>query len=335
MKTIDFSSGLDLVRGAKTAAVCGHVNPDGDCIGSVLALALGLREMGVAAQPLLATRACPQTYDFLEGYDELVCACDYHEDPDLFILVDVPSLSRAGDGEHVFERAKKTLVIDHHQGDGSFADVAYVDTGAAAAGMLVWEFLGQAGIDRTPQIATCCYTALVTDTGRFQFQNADACALRAAADMTCAGASPSQIAHDVYQRKSWAALQLEALVITRIERLFDGKVALSWVTEDDFKKLEASKDDGESLIDVIRQLGGIDIAVMLREQGSIVRGSIRSKTDIDVAAIANKMNGGGHKAASGFTLHCKLSEAKEEVMRNIEEAFRMQDGQKAESGRAA
>ena len=185
MTKLDYTQGIELLAGAHSVAICGHVNPDGDCLGSTLALTLGLRSLGYEVTPLLATREHPRLYDFLEGYGDFVSACDYHVQPDVFILVDVPSVSRSGDGEHVFKRAKKTLVIDHHQGDAAFADVGYVDNTAAAAGMLVWDFLEQTGVEMTPQIATCCYTALVTDTGRFQFQNADSRAFMAAARILC------------------------------------------------------------------------------------------------------------------------------------------------------
>ena len=324
MKKFDYSAGIDLLKGAQTIAVCGHVNPDGDSLGSALALTLALRSCCYDVTPLLATRECPGLYDFLEGYSWFTPACDYHEDPDVFIMVDVPSLPRTGDGAHVFDRAKKTLVIDHHQGDGSFADVAYVDPTAAAAGMLVWDFIEQLGVAHTPEIATCCYTALVTDTGRFQFQNTDAPALEAAAKMACAGANPSEISRYVYQRRSLAAIQLNALVMRRMETLFDGKVVMSWVCEADFNNLGATKDDGDSLIDQIRQLDGIEVAVMLREQGPIVRGSIRSKTDRDVSAIAAKIGGGGHKAAAGFTVKGGLDEARRVITKLLGESFEAQ-----------
>lgn len=321
MTKLDYTKGIALLGGARTIAICGHVNPDGDCLGSALALTLGLRELGYEVTPLLAAREKPGLYDFLGGYDDLVPACDYHQNPDVFILVDVPVPQRAGDGERVFKRAAKTLVIDHHQGDAAFADVGYVDSSAAAAGMLVWDFLEQAGAQITPDIATCCYTALVTDTGRFQFQNADSRALEAAALMAGAGASPSEIARYVYQRRSWAALQLEGLILNRMQTAFDGRAVMSWACEEDFRKLGATKEDGDSLIDAIRQLDGAEVAVMLREQGPIVRGSIRSKTDRDVASIAAKMNGGGHKAAAGFTIHGSLDEAKKTVKKLLAESF--------------
>ena len=304
-----------------TVAICGHVNPDGDALGSVLALTCALRSAGYRVTPLLATRERPHLYDFLYAYEDLTPACEYGAVPDVFISVDVPSIQRTGDGVYVFNRACKTIAIDHHQGPADFASVNLVDDGAAAAGMLVWDFIEQAGIERTPDIATCCYTALVTDTGRFQFQNADPDALKAAASMAEAGASPSEISRQVYQRRSMAALKLNSLVIDRMNLICDGRAVISWVREKDFAELGATKDDGESLIDTIRQLDGIEVAVMLREQGPIVRGSIRSKTDRDVAAIAEKMNGGGHKAAAGFTIKGRLENAYDQVVDLLSESF--------------
>lgn len=324
MGRLDYGPAIDHLAGERTVAVCGHVNPDGDALGSVLALTLALRQAGFEVTPLLATRELPVLYDFLEGYDSLVPACEYHGRPDVFISVDVPGIQRTGDGAAVFERAKKSIAIDHHPGPADFADISFVDDTAAAAGMLVWDFIEQAGIERTPAIATCCYTALVTDTGRFQFQNVDARALNAAASMAQAGAVPSEIARNVYQRRSAAALQLESLAVQRMETVCEGKAVISWVSEQDFRELGATKDDGESLIDCIRQLDGIEVAVMLREQGPIIRGSIRSKTTRDVASIARQMNGGGHAAAAGFTVKGSLDEAQKTVRRLLAESFAQQ-----------
>ena len=332
MAKLDYGPAIALLKDARSVAVCGHVNPDGDALGCVLALTLALRSAGHSVTPLLATRECPELYDFLAGYGDLTPACEYRAVPDVFISVDVPTINRTGDGVSVFERARKSIAIDHHQGPADFADVNLVDDTAAAAGMLVWDFIEQAGIPLTPEIATCCYTALVTDTGKFQFQNADARALQAAAVMSAAGAVPSEVSRYVYQRLSMAALKLKSLVIERMELHCEGRAVLSWVTESDFERLGASKDDGESLIDVIRQLAGIEVAVMLREQGPIIRGSIRSKTSRDVAAIARHMNGGGHRAAAGFTVKGDLEEARGQVLALLEESFAQQPEAEGASG---
>lgn len=327
MAKLDYRPALELLEGARSAVVCGHVNPDGDSLGSVLALTAALRGQGLEVTPLLATRECPRLYDFLEGYDTLVPACDYHGKPDVFISVDVPLIARTGDAVAVFERAGKSIAIDHHPGRAEFADASFVDDTAAAAGMLVWDFIEQAGWPITPAIATCCYTALVTDTGRFQYQKVGGRVFRAAAAMAEAGAVPADIATRVYQRRSIAALKLEALAVERMEFPCDGRVVVSWVREQDFAGLHAVKEDGESLIDRIRELDGVEVAVMLREQGAVIRGSIRSKTAFDVSAIARQMNGGGHAAAAGFTLKCGLDQARKTVVGLLEAAFAQETAQ--------
>ena len=321
MAQLDFGEALKHLQGERSVAVCGHVNPDGDALGSVLGLTLVLRKLGYEATPLLASRDCPRIYDFLAGYGDLVPACEFEGDPDVFISVDVPSIQRTGDGVHVFERAKKSIAIDHHQGKAEFADLSFVDAGAAAASLLVWEFARQAGVQRDAAIATCCYTALVTDTGRFQFQNADAAAFAAAGEMIEAGASPCEVAFKVYERESMAGLQLRARALQRMELICGGRAVLSYVTQDDFAELGALPEDGEELIDSVRELGGVDVVVMLREQGPIIRGSLRAKAALDVSGVAVQLGGGGHAAAAGFTVKGSYAAAKKQVIGLLDELF--------------
>lgn len=326
MAKLDYAKAVAILEGARTVAICGHVNPDGDCLGSILALAAALRSRGVEVAALLADQERPALYDFLEGYETLTPAGAYHGYPDVFVAVDVPSAERMGQGYDVFRRCRRTIMIDHHENPADFATANYSDPHCAAAGILIWDLIDQMGIQRTPAIATCCYTALVTDTGRFQFQNTDAVALRAAAAMTTAGASPSFISSKVYQRKSLASLQLESLVVQRAGFLCQGRAVISWIDMDDIKKLGASKDDCENLIDVIRQLNGVEVAAILRGQKDCVRGSIRSKTNRDVAHIARKLGGGGHSAAAGFSYFGDMNDAIKTVASLIIEDF---DGEEA------
>ena len=327
MAGFDFSGAISALKTAHNICVCGHINPDGDCLGSVMGLTLGLRRLGLNVTPLLASAEKPRMFDFLEGFDELVPAREFKTNPDVFVVVDVPDLKRLGDGAAVLNRAGKVIRIDHHPAPEAISEITFEDTTAAAAGMLIWELLGQADVDRSGSIASWCYTALVTDTGRFQFQNADARALNAAAEMVTAGASPNEICTNVYQRKSLAALKFEALVAQRLLFACDGRVALSYITQQDYVDLDATTDDSDSLIDYIRQLDGIEVAIMLREQEDFVRGSIRSKGSKDVAAIAREMNGGGHRAAAGFTLYEDLEKAKQTVLRLVERSYEPKDGE--------
>lgn len=322
MARFDYTGAVELLDGAHRVAVCGHINPDGDCVGSALALTLALRARGVEATPLVAAHTLPASLDFLPGFELLEPASEYNGQPDVFIAVDVPEAKRMGDALPLFEAAPKTIVFDHHEGPASFADVNYGDPTAAAAALLVWEFARHLGAEDTPGVATCCYTALVTDTGRFQFQNADARALHAAAELVDAGADAADICLNLYQRKPLATLELEALAVQRVHFMCGGRAALSWIDDNDLASLGATREDAEDLIDVIRQLAGVEVAVMLKgQQDGHIRGSLRSKSELDVAAVARKMNGGGHKAAAGFSLTGDIEPALDTVGGHMAELF--------------
>lgn len=322
MARFDYAGAIALLENARRVAVCGHINPDGDCVGSALGLALALRERGIEATPLVAAHALPASLDFLPGFELLELASEYRGHADVFIAVDVPSADRLGDGIPLFTAAPKTIVFDHHEGPASFATESYGDPTAAAAALLVWEFAQQLGVEHAPGIATCCYTALVTDTGRFQFQNTDARALRAAAELVEAGANASDICLNLFQRKPLTTLELETLTVQRARFMCGGRAVLSWIDDDDLARLGATREDAEDLIDTIRQLEGVEVAVMLKGQaGGHIRGSLRSKSELDVAAVARKMSGGGHKAAAGFSLTGAIEPALDTVGGHLAELF--------------
>ena len=201
------------------------------------------------------------------------------------------------------------------------ADLTYVDPDAAATAMIVWELAALLGARRDAAMATCAYTGLVTDTGRFQYQNTDAAALAAAADMVAAGADPARVARHVYQSRSLASVQLEGAAIGRMRLSAGGSVALSWVTKEDFARFGATKPDAEPLIDALRSLAGVRVACMLRDQGDMVRGSFRAKDGTNVAELAAAFGGGGHKAAAGFTVQAPIEEAVAQVTALLDQAF--------------
>lgn len=290
--------------------ICGHVSPDGDCLGSQLALACALRSLGKRVRCVFATDG---VYDrglaFLPGMEEIVPACSYDGPLDTFVAVDVPTTERMGDAARLHEEARLTVTIDHHAAPATVSDLNYVDPDAAATAEIVWKLVRLMGVSPTPELATCAYTGLVTDTGRFQYQNTSAAALAAAAEMVKAGADAARIARQVYQNRTLASVLLEARAIKRMRLRCDGKVALSWLSLGDFIECNANKNDAEPLIDVLRSLSGVRVACMLREQEDAVRGSFRAKDETDVAALARTFGGGGHKAAAGFTVEGSLAHA--------------------------
>ena len=303
--------------------ICGHVSPDGDCIGSQLALMHALRSLGKRAVCLLAKdEPIDARLAFLPGADGLVPAALYDGPAATFVAVDVPMRDRMNSAAaHLLDACAFSATVDHHAYDERMTDLAYVDPASASTTMLVWELAGLMGAERGAELATCCYTGLVTDTGRFQYQNTDAAALAAASAMVAAGADAAGVAREIFQSRSLPSVELEALAVERMRFGADGGWALSWVMRDDFEATGAVKADAEPLIDALRSLRGVRVACMLRDQGDSVRGSFRAKDGTDVAALARTLGGGGHRAAAGFTVSGPMEAAVGRISALLDEAL--------------
>ena len=292
--------------------ICGHVSPDGDCLSSQLALALALRQMGKRAVCVLVKDEPVESNlaRVLPGVAEVAFAGAYDGPAEVFVGVDVPTRERIGeDACRLLDAAKTSFTIDHHAVPERMCATCYTDPDAASTTMLIWELCGYLGVDRSGDIAHCCFTGLVTDTGRFQFQNTDARCMALAAQMVEAGANPAAISREIFQNRTVASLRLEGVALERMAFVEGGLAVISYLTRTDFERFGAVKSDAEPLVNVIRGVEGVRVACMLREQEDCIRASVRAKDDTNVAAIAEKLGGGGHVAAAGFTLHCPIDEA--------------------------
>ena len=293
-------------------ALCGHVNPDGDCLGSQLALGHALQSLGKTVVNLLvAPNTVDRTLAFLPGADQMIPAEEFQGQAEAFVACDVPTPQRMGQAAAAVQAvAQVRFTVDHHAVEDCMAEYNYVDPDAPATGMLIWELIKELGVQADAAMATCCYTALMTDTGRFQYQNTTPEAFHSAMQMVEAGADPVAASREAYQRRSLASLRLEQVMLERLQVSDDGLWAFSYVTQEDFQRFGACKADAEPLVDVARSLDGLRVALMLRDQGEGVRGSLRAKDDeTDVASLARVIGGGGHKAAAGFTFSGTLDEA--------------------------
>lgn len=299
--------------------ICGHVSPDGDCIGSQLALRSALVQLGRRVHVLLASDAAVEVaFSSLPGFDEMIPAASFEGECGVFVQLDAPNVKRIGeDAAKLRASAPFTITVDHHAVDERETDLSYTDPDAASTSMLVWELVRHLGADRSKEVATCAYAGLMTDTGRFQHQNADLAAFGAAYEMVEAGADPAALSAEFFQRRTLASIKLEACAIDNMRLLCDGRAALSFVTRSEMEQVGAVKSDCEQLINVLRSIDGVQIAAMLRDEGKHVRGSFRSKDGTDVAIMAKRFGGGGHKAAAGFTLHEPL----ERSIRMVEKAL--------------
>lgn len=309
----------EVLRDADDVILAGHVSPDGDCLGSQLALAAALERMGKRVVCVLAKdEPIDANLRFLPGSERLVPASSCEGFSGVFVALDVPNEDRLGEAAaSILAGCPVSVTIDHHAAPRRMTKLAYVDPDSPSTTMIVWSLAKElAATDDV--VATCCYTGLVTDTGRFQYQNTSVGAFESAAEMVRAGASPSAVATAVFQNRSLASMRLEALVLDRMLFGAGGQLVVSWLTLEDFASSGAVKADAEPLVNSLRMLSGVRIACMLREQSDGIRGSLRAKDDTDVSVIARALGGGGHKAAAGFTLTCSIDEAVGKVSSALE-----------------
>ncbi len=318
-----FSRICDLIEEASSIAICAHTSPDGDALGSVLALQqiIGSQWPHKRVDALLADAApVPRIYRFLPGSDRMVYAADYTETPDLFIAVDLSVGHRLNDGEAVMGRARRIAVLDHHPDGNIEADVSVIRPGASAVGVIVTEFSLYCHNALTAPVSQCLMCAIITDTGRFQYQNTDAETLKVASLLVDNGASPSEISLNVYQSFRLQYLHLKSLVLGRICTFENGRIAYSYATQNDLERTGADLDECDGLIDAVRSVEGSEIALFLKAvPGGKVRGNLRSKGEYDVSCVARLIGGGGHRAAAGFTFVGDIDEALTAVLPSLRE----------------
>lgn len=229
-----------------------------------------------------------------------VPASAYTGNPDLFISVDVPVVERLNNSAEVLRRSSHVVCFDHHPAREEFAELSLRCVGAAACAMIIDRFLDNCGIVARDGVATCLLCGLVTDTGRFQYQNADAAAFHAASRLVAHGADPARVALEVYQSMRVEFLHLKSIVMGRIKTVAHGRVAYSYAYQSDLEACGVTSDECDGLVDVVRSVMGVEVCLFLKgiEGDTKVRGNLRSKGDLDVSEIAANFGGGGHHAAA-------------------------------------
>lgn len=307
-----FDAIAELIDEAQTIVICAHTNPDGDALGSGLGLAMLIERVwpGKEVVNLLADdKPIPSIYRFMPQSERFVPACQYTGTPDLFFMIDLPHPSRLNEAQAIYERAVKRVTIDHHPSDDALGDVCLSRPEVAATGVMIAEFALNRKLALTPDIAICLLTAIVTDTGSFQYQNADSEAFEIASLLVDAGADPALISLNVYQSFRLEYLHLASLVMGRIKTYGNGRIAYSYALQDDFTVMGALPEESEGLIDIVRSVAGAQLALFVKQvDAHTVRGNLRSKSDLDVSQVAAKLGGGGHRAAAGFSCSGTIEE---------------------------
>ncbi|MFA4016436.1 MAG: hypothetical protein RUDDFDWM_001546 [Candidatus Fervidibacterota bacterium] len=287
------------IKEASSLIITCHIHPEGDGIGSMLALMHALTAMGKRCDAICSD-GIPRMLEFLPGSDAV--KRDSMDEYDVIIAVDVSSKDRLAiptvSLERILSKCKVSICIDHHIVEEPFGDICWVDDKAPATGLMVYKLIKHMGVDVTPQIAICLYTAILTDTGSFRFENTTSECLCVASELVRYGANPSLAAHHIFERKHNGALKLWGRALMRLR--VDEGIAWTWLKLHDFEETGALNEDVEGLINLLRGIDGTSVVVLFREidKGN-VKVSLRSFGDVDVADVAKRFGGGGHRMASG------------------------------------
>ncbi|MFA6146940.1 MAG: DHH family phosphoesterase [bacterium] len=309
----DLSAICRVLREKDRFLVACHENPEGDAIGSELALALALRRMGKAATVLNADPV-PANLLFLPGADTVV----FEEDGskyDVAIVVDCGSPERTGRVGGELRKCPLLVNIDHHRTNGDLGELSLVDPDAAATGLLIHRVLSAMGFEIGLDVATNIYVAVLTDTGSFHYGSSSPEAFEVAGEMVRRGVDPWSVAEQVYETQSALRLRLLGRVLDSLEVSSDGRVACITTMREDLREFACGKDALEGFINYPRSIVGVEVAVSFREEeGGVFRVSFRSKGRVDVSAVAARFGGGGHHNAAGCTVQGDLAGVKKRVL---------------------
>ncbi|MDP3972380.1 MAG: bifunctional oligoribonuclease/PAP phosphatase NrnA [Candidatus Nanopelagicales bacterium] len=317
----DWQKLVDRILSADTILLVAHVEPDGDALGSVLALGLGLRSLGrrvVVSYPEMELVAgiprLPRTLRWIPGQDLLVPPGEVPDDADLAISCDASSEDRVGELIGPMRSAGVLAVLDHHPSYTGFGDLSLVDPDAPAAAVLVLELLDLLGVELTREIAECIYAGVSTDTGSFRFGSTTAETHELAARLHRAGIAHDRISAELYDTRSLAEQRLLGLTLLRamletVELDSGGSLRFVWshVTAADRGELGLGTESAEPLIGVLRRTMEADMAAVIKEQTEgDWRVSLRSRGGMDVGSLAFELGGGGHRLAAGYPAHGAL-----------------------------
>lgn len=288
---------------AHAVVVTVHVQPDGDALGSLLAMTRYLKSISkVVCATWGEDIKIPAHYKWMPGVDEIV---DFKHciDADVLLTLDCANEHRLGLMEERLTGFKSIINIDHHIDNSKFGTVNVLDFSASATCEIVYDLLKVMNADIDPDISTLLYTGIVTDTGRFQYSNTTARTLRTGADLIDHGANPNAIFQNIYENLPFASLKLLGVILERAQYVEDSGLVYSYLFDSDFQQANATMSDTESFIDYLRIAKEAKVAAIFKEASDgKLKVSLRSKGDVDVGAIAREGGGGGHRNAAGLTL---------------------------------
>jgi phosphoesterase RecJ-like protein len=322
---IDWSPFVDLVHKHQRFLLTTHVRPDGDGLGSMLALNDGLTSLGKHAD-LTVGSVIPPRYDFLDPHKfvkRFNAESESLRKADAVIVMDTGTWNQLGDvGTFIRQLSVPKIVIDHHPTQDDLGATRLVDTAAEATGRLTYEALSALGVTPSSSAASCMFVALAMDTGWFRHGNTTPVTFALAADLVRHGAKPTELYECLFEQNTLARQKLTGVVLGRIQVTPDGLVAYSELRREDYATTGATPQDSEDMINHIRSVIGTEVGLFFMEQPrGGVKVSFRSRSKVDVGKVAESFGGGGHRLASGAILETSLDEARRRVLEVVHRAL--------------
>jgi bifunctional oligoribonuclease and PAP phosphatase NrnA len=322
MQTADLDAVAEAIRSHDRFVVTTHENPDGDALGSILAMKLALEQLGKdAVMYLFGEVPLPHEYGFME-LERIRRVPPEDAAGRVVLALDCANERRLGPDPGLLEAAPLVVNIDHHHDNTRFGDVNLVVPDASSTGEILRDVFSTLDVRLTPEIAEALYIAVVTDTGRFQYANTTPRALRLAAELVEAGANVHRVFQDVYENVAFAKIKLLARALDKARVVEGGRIIVSDLERSDFAAAGAEEPFAEGIIDFLRAVEGTELVALIREpptqNGPTRRISLRTRAEgIDVSAIARKSGGGGHRQAAGFSSEDSVDEITDFIRREF------------------
>lgn len=304
------------IRSEKNISLVSHIKPDGDNIGSLLALYAALKKIGKSVN-IVKVDEVPKHLRFLKGIEEFKELADT---PNLLIALDCSDEYRFGDFRESLLKSKFIINIDHHKSNNNFGDLNYVNGKMSSTGELVFDLIKYMEIGLDSDIAVPLYTAISTDTGSFKYDSTTPNTMRKAAELLEHIDNLTEIINNLYMNRSLKGTYILNKVLNSMQVIDDIKTVIGKLSYEDLLELEAEPDDTEHIVTFLNEIDAVDVALFLKEnEKDVVRVSARSKADFDVSVLCESFGGGGHTKAAGCNIDLPFDDAVDSVIKKMKE----------------
>lgn len=303
------------IEKANDIVILTHECPDGDAVGSALAMYLTLRKMNKQVDVIIPEYS--NVFSFLPGASEIKKE-GKNEPYDLAISVDVTGIARLNGFAKYFENAKTKIQIDHHQVNDMFADYNFVNPASPACAQNLILIIEKLGVEIDKEIGTCLLTGIITDTGGFKYEGVSAETFEFTSWLLAKGVNVSDVYKRVLQTKTKANFELRKIIMDRMEFINNNKITFTYMTLEDEKKVGAVSGDHEGLVEVGRDIEGVEVSIFLRQIDGGYKASLRSNNYVNVSDVCIPFSGGGHIRAAGCNIYGTLEEAKQKIIAEVE-----------------